>query len=115
MCSLAWADGGPVAADLLRGTATGKQYQVVTAQDDLDSGARQVQAVRAPGFGRNGDGSVAWSDGDPGFKMAGGVTDAAGSSFPLVRRHASYARRQGDTGLWSGHTQARPALGEADG
>lgn len=86
-----------------RGTATGKQYQVVAAQGDLDPGARQVRAVRAPGSGWNGDGSVARPDGDPGFKMAGGVTDAAGSSVPLVIRPASYARRQGDTGPWSGH------------
>ncbi len=91
--------------------ATEKQYQVVAAQDYLDSGARQVQAVRAPGFGWNGDGSVARPDGDPGFRMAGGVTDAAGSSFPLVRRPASYAGRQGDTGLWSGHTGPSGAWG----
>jgi hypothetical protein len=52
-CWLARADREPLAADLLqRDGAGGKQHQVVAAQDDLDSGARQVQAERAPGFRR---------------------------------------------------------------
>lgn len=69
----------------------------------------------APGFGGNGDGSVARPDGDPGFRMADGVTDAAGSSFPLVRRFASYVRRQVMPGVVRTHAQARTALGRRTG
>jgi hypothetical protein len=51
----------------------------VTAQDDLYWDARQIQAERAPGFSGNSEDSVARPDGDPGFKIAAGVPDAAGT------------------------------------
>lgn len=71
-----------VAADLLQRDGDGGS--------SIRSWPRRMTSSRAPGRSRrsaqgldgNSDGSVARPDGDPGFKIAGGVTDAAGSSFP---------------------------------
>ena len=92
-----------VAADLLQRDRDGGSSIRSWPRRMTPSRAPGRSRRSAPGLGGNSDGSVARPDGDPGFKIAGGVTDAAGSSFPLVIRLASYARRQGDTGPWSGH------------
>ncbi len=104
-----------VAADLLQRDGDGGSSIRSWPRRMTSSRAPGRSRRSAPGLGGNSDGSVARPDGDPGFKIASGVTDAAGSSFPLVRRLASYARRQVIPGRSRTQTQARPALGRRTG
>jgi hypothetical protein len=104
-----------VAADLLQRDGDGGSSIRSWPRRMTSSRAPGRSRRSAPGLGGNSDGSVARPDGDPGFKIASGVTDAAGSSFPLVRRLASYTRRQVIPGRSRTQTQARPALGRRTG
>ena len=59
------AQCGVVFPDLFQGDGqVGDEHDVVVAEDDFDLGAAGVQAECPPGFGRDGDGAVAWLDGD---------------------------------------------------
>jgi hypothetical protein len=62
---------------------------VVVAEDDLYLGAWVVEAEGAAGFGGNGDGAVAWLDGDEPQAPLHGIEDSSYPVFPEIRTRAS--------------------------